>query len=192
MTDQIEIRSGETTTPPEIDETIREFCRGISDNSPPVYVRVERRRDAQLNECFFNVQRAVEKKGGQLIYGWTIWLWPKVLVEAEHHAVWQKPTGELADVSPKADGEAKILFLTDPVATFDFQKRSSRDNIRKALVDDDDVRALISFTKQIYDLVTDNKVGSKVTLTGPDIGLFKSLQSIRSDLVRRIKIRVAS
>jgi len=68
----------------------------------------------------------------------------------------------------------------------------SRDNIRKALVDDDDVRALISFTKQIYDLVTDNKVGSKVTLTGPDIGLFKSLQSIRSDLVRRIKIRVAS
>ena len=165
------------------------FCREISDKATPLLVRVEAHPEAQFNECFFNVRSIVQKRGGQLIYGWTIWLWPKVWIEAEHHAVWEKPTKELVDVSPKADDESKIVFLPDPSATFDFQSQTSRDNIRKPLVDDDDVRAFFSFARQLYSLIADNKVGPPVTLKGTDIQTFKWLQSVLANLTSRIKAR---
>ena len=41
-------------------------------------------------------------------------------LEAVHHAVWHRPDNTLADVTPKVDGEQRILFLPDPARPFDF------------------------------------------------------------------------
>ena len=46
-------------------------------------------------------------------FGWTIWETPGVCIEAEFHSVWQRENADLVDITPKPDGEQKILYLRD-------------------------------------------------------------------------------
>lgn len=41
------------------------------------------------------------------------------MVEGEFHAVWQSPTGELADLTPKLNDATEIMFLSDPSAKYE-------------------------------------------------------------------------
>ena len=66
-----------------------------------------------MNECFLNVEGYVQKHGGASTLGWAIWQRANVLIEAEAHAVWKSPTGELIDVTPHSYDEKQILFLPD-------------------------------------------------------------------------------
>jgi hypothetical protein len=109
-----------TITPPEIDEAVRIFCSEVAPGNEPIHVKVIPRRGAKQDECFPNVREAVRAQGGRIVYGWTIWVWPRVYFEAEHHAVWETPGGTLVDVTPKAAGEKRILFQPDPGRTYDF------------------------------------------------------------------------
>ena len=38
--------------------------------------------DAKPGECFHNVRRCIEKSDGAEVFGWEIWSWPGVYVEA--------------------------------------------------------------------------------------------------------------
>lgn len=67
-------------------------------------------------------QRSEEggRAGGSLASGWAIGTTPGVyFVEAEHHGVWRRRTGELVDVSPQPHLPKRILFLPDPNAIYD-------------------------------------------------------------------------
>ena len=67
---------------------------------------------AVKNNCFNDVPKYIKgHEGYKMVYGWTIWEWSDVWVEAEFHAVvWD---GEkMVDVMPH-DGEAEIMFLPD-------------------------------------------------------------------------------
>lgn len=141
-----------TITPPEIDAIVEEFCHKLAPGNTPIYVDVIPRVSAIQDECFFNVGQAVADEGGTIVFGWAIWLWPRVLIEANHHAVWGRPRSRLVDITPKADGEKRILFLPDARQVFDFQTFQRVDNVRQAIADDDDVRGLISFSQQIHAL----------------------------------------
>lgn len=72
--------------------------------------------------------------------GWLIWIMPGVMmIEAEFHSVWVSPTGEMIDITPKAQGENKILFLPDKKLKYKgFQINNMRLNIspKIRLVDD--------------------------------------------------------
>jgi hypothetical protein len=92
-----------------------------------------------VNECFQNVRRKAEREGGSIQFGWAIWTWPRVFIEAEHHAVYVPPDGQpWQDVTPAEDPETKRrLFLPDDTATYDFKNEGvRRDNVRMALSDD--------------------------------------------------------
>lgn len=52
--------------------------------------------------------------GGEAVYGWCLWLFPGVWVEAEFHTVWRSSDDELIDVTPKVGGEKAIMFVIDP------------------------------------------------------------------------------
>lgn len=80
-----------TTTPSRIDESVRSFCRYLNRSAEPVYVDVQPGQADKRVECFFNVRRYVEGSGGQFAYGWSIKIWEKVYIEAEHHSVWLRP-----------------------------------------------------------------------------------------------------
>jgi hypothetical protein len=150
-----------TITPPEIDETVRKFCLAISPENAPVYVEVVPHGVAKQDECFPNVRNIVRSKGGEIAYGWTIWIWPKVLVEAEHHAVWQKSDGTLVDITPKAHAEKQILFLPDPGRIYDFEMERRLDNVRRAIADNEEVRLYISLVARLDAFTEEHRVGRR-------------------------------
>lgn len=121
-------------TPPAITPEIEAFCQTIS-ASKPIYFSVEPPPGAGASDCFFNVESVVAATGGTALFGWTIWERSGVYIEAEHHSVWLPPLAAApVDVTPKENGERRILFLTDSTALYDGEL--ARPNIRHALVDD--------------------------------------------------------
>ena len=135
------------TTPPRITANIRRLCRKISNLDEPVFVRVSADPGGGLADCFEDVRRQIEKFGGQVQHGWTIWEWPGLFVEAEFHAVWRHPDGTLVDVSPKKDGEEVILFAPDRDRTF---KGVRQDNVRLAVSRDPRVKKLLQLQEDYH------------------------------------------
>jgi hypothetical protein len=125
-----------TIAPKALSGRVREFCRTVNADSEPVFVPVVPAEDALARECFPNVARLVEERGGALVYGWAVWMWPNVYIEAEHHAVWRAPGGALLDPTLTPHGEDRILSVPDPAADYDFAGNRLRDNIRWPLTSD--------------------------------------------------------
>lgn len=142
------VRVTRLTTPRLITEQVRAFCR-VQHWLAPVFAPVEIGGEAREDNCFYNVRSLVERAGGSLCLGWCIWLWPKVFIEGEHHCIWRDPSGRLVDVTPKADGEARVVFAEDPGATFDWDGPLRRDNIRRSLVADRRVAEYLELSEQL-------------------------------------------
>lgn len=121
------------TVPRTVTPEIRAFCRTFAAGDP-VFVRCRPDKDAIASECFDNVARKVARAGGSIVSGWAIWTTPGVYLEAEHHGVWRRRTGELVDVSPQPNLPRRILFLPDPAAVHD--PLAPRDNVLVAIGDD--------------------------------------------------------
>jgi hypothetical protein len=138
-----------TTTPKEITKEIFELCAKIDPTQKPVFVNVVVKSNGRLDDCFENVRLLIAKEGGVARYGWTIWEQPEVLVEGEFHAVWQTPEGKLLDVTPKRDGENKILFLPDSKRVW---QEEPIDNIRFPLKDTPAIRLMIRFNEASFAL----------------------------------------
>jgi hypothetical protein len=99
------------TTPEVITPDIKEFSRELKSQQPE-YVQVVPSLGGRIGRCWENVNAVVRKSGGQRVHGWTIWERPPLFLTSEFHAVWRTADGELVDVTPKADGEQRVLFAT--------------------------------------------------------------------------------
>ena len=112
------------TTPEVITPDIKEFSRELK-SQPPEYVQVVPLLSGRIGRCWENVGAVVRQNRGQRRYGWTIWERSGLFLTAEFHAVWRTADGELVDVTPKADGEHRVLFSTAPQysQTFNFLHR---------------------------------------------------------------------
>ena len=90
------------------------LCKSISKDSDPLYLDVEMIDGTIPNECYENVEKMISNNGGEIQYGWQIWeTLPGVMAEAEFHAVWKNPDGQLKDISFKKNKVSKILFVED-------------------------------------------------------------------------------
>lgn len=143
----------QTRTPLDINEKICALCTRITREFEPVYVPVNPLGGGTTNECFYNVRRQVKKNGGVPIYGWSIWEWPKVLVEAEFHCIWKSPNGDLVDISPRPDQQSKILFLQDSSKAFNFHQPTRTDSIRMALNPDPLIDEFIKELERVQSLI---------------------------------------
>ena len=126
-------------TPSSSDVQVREFCRHLNVRSKPVLLPITADARSQPLDCFNNIRHKVASEGGRIVYGWTIWIWPKVYIEAEHHAVFERPGGgDWVDVTPShTAGITSRLFVEDASAIYDFENEGvRRDNIRHALTRD--------------------------------------------------------
>jgi hypothetical protein len=101
------------TTPDAITDTIRQLCNQLVPNTPARYLSVTPVTGAEPQDCFAVVEHHVRKNGGRSCYGWQIWEWPHVMLEAEFHAVWEDRDGKLHDLTPKFSLVDRILFLPD-------------------------------------------------------------------------------
>ncbi len=102
------------TTPIEpLSDRLMRHCRSISD-AQPVFLRyTDLGQGFGSGQCHANVLHCVRVHGGKRINGWLIWE-SAPFDDAEFHCVWENPEGELLDVTPRKDGEERILFLPDP------------------------------------------------------------------------------
>lgn len=137
------------TTPESINENVNRLCDEIGTGTQPVYVPVSPERGLSADACFKNVQAKVKKDGGSLQHGWIIWEAPEKLIEAEFHAVWVSPEGELIDITPKPDGETQILFVPDNKRVYE---NEPVDNFRLALSDDPEVQRIMQQSEQMFAL----------------------------------------
>ena len=99
----------ERITPP-----IKRLCRKLAADSLPRFVPVLAASNAKANAAHENVEDTIRVNGGVHAPGWLIWEMRGILVNAERYTCWRSPEGDLIDVSPKPDGEKRILFLQGP------------------------------------------------------------------------------
>lgn len=120
------------TTPTVISKEIIDFCKEIDPTYFPKYIPVVQSEDVRFNYCMTDVPKYIEKHGGRVQFGWTIWEYPSIFLEAEFHATWINPQGKIIDITPKPDGETTILYLKDSKRVYE---NKLVDNIRKPLRD---------------------------------------------------------
>lgn len=81
-----------------------------------------------------------------MLCGWQLWEWPHVLVEAEFHAVWQSPQGQMIDLTPKPHQESTVLFVPDVRRRY---TGATVDNVRLPVRDDQLIRHFIAVSEAI-------------------------------------------
>ena len=84
----------------------------IGSKNVPQYVPIKVENYSTINNCFYNLIDKVSIDKGMIIYGWKIHQ-TKLLLEAERHAVWKSPSGELIDITPDVEYSDKTLFLEE-------------------------------------------------------------------------------
>jgi hypothetical protein len=123
------------------------FCRSIVKEPNPSYISVRPLRRAPANECFRILPKHIDANGGEQVIGWTIWEWPRVLIEAEFHCVWRHPEGALLDITPKSLSIPRILFLPDSSRSY---KGRQVDNIRKPLDHDPAIQRFCELSSRLH------------------------------------------
>ena len=101
------------TITPMIDQNVKKFCNDYINKNELFYVDIIPDKNAKMHNCFYNVDDVIKKYGGSKIYGWVIWKWPNILIEAEAHAIWKREDGKYIDVTPHEKNINKILFVPD-------------------------------------------------------------------------------
>lgn len=166
---------------------VLEFCQRIGP-AIPVRLTIQPEAGCLPGDCFPNVRQKVEREGGSIRYGWAIWEWPRVFIEAEHHAVYESPDGVLVDVTPamQEDPQMARLFLPDDSTVFDFnQPRARRDNIRQALTDDSLIHEYLKLPPEITDIMNRTS-GQGAVIPGPDAERLTFIMKEMSRLKRQI------
>ncbi|MBP2296590.1 SEC-C metal-binding domain-containing protein [Azospirillum rugosum] len=166
-----------SSTPKAVTNIIEEFCRSIAP-APPVFVPVVPEPTAVVSECFPNVAAKVERDGGEIAYGWSIWEWPGVFIEAEHHAVWRSPTGDLIDVTPRPEREKKVLFVPDPETVYDWESNRRIDNRRLAIADDPYLREFLENAAEMAAFMERKSVGLTVSFNPAELFPLASRQQV--------------
>ena len=135
---------------PSVTEPVIALCRRIHPSNSPDYVIVKPEPGMKQVDCFLNVRKKVEAKGGRIQYGWAIWQCGQYYLEAEHHAVYEPPTGPpWVDITPPLLPTIdRILFLPDDTAVYGFNTDQLRDNMRMPLVSDSRVQEFCGLSSE--------------------------------------------
>ncbi len=152
-----------TGTPARITEAIKTLCREISPDHAPGFVVVALEADSKPHECFYNVKQKIARDRGHIVYGWAIWEWPRVFLEAEHHAVWSDGD-RLVDVTPHVPASDRILFLPDPQRVYDYVTKKRILNVKRSLGNFPSVERWIEAIDRMQQYMEDNSKGSIVTM----------------------------
>jgi hypothetical protein len=179
-----------TRTPPKITEQIQALCRDLDNTQEPMYVPVQPDPDSKPLECFVNVRDKVERDGGRIRFGWAIWEWARVMIEAEFHANWISPGGEQIDITPKPEGISRILFLPASTDIYDYNREYYRiDNIRRPLADDPLVAEYIRATEEVFEFEERLSPGSYIDSENPAFELLNTMKERKARIFLELKSR---
>lgn len=126
---------------------VLQFCAQTVKCEPPTSVRTQPMEGEPQRDCFLTVEKQVALLGGECVIGWAIWETPGVFMEAEFHAVWRTPEGELVDITPRPIPLPHIVFARDCHRKYNGLQV---DNIRKPLVGDVDLLHLFALYRERF------------------------------------------
>ena len=163
------------------------FCRGLSHCSPNS-VPLRPLDDMPPDECFHIVKQHVAINGGRQVFGWSIWEWPGVFLEAEFHSVWETQDGDLIDVTSKQTHFDSITFLHDPKKQYEGCQVNS---VRKPLIDSLTVRKFIKANDEIFNALNKGalKYQREVAMTPELAKLYRHRESSYNKLVVKFGAR---
>lgn len=163
------------------------FCRGLSD-CKPITVPLKPLPDVPPDECFHVVKQHIAINGGRQVFGWSIWEWSGVYLEAEFHSVWETPDGILIDVTPKQIHCDAIIFLHDPKKQYE---GCQVNNVRKPLVDSLTVRKFIEANNQIFNALNKGaaKYKNEVAMTPELARAYRRRERLYCQLVEKFGAR---
>ena len=107
--------------------------------------------NSKENDCIPIVDNKVDNFGGKRILGWQIWK-SGYMIEAELHAVWESPDGDLRDITPKIIPIKQILFVEDETLVYDGRQVN---NVRLNITNNKLVEDFIEACN--YDFLAQNK-----------------------------------
>lgn len=112
-------KTTEPLTPIIESQSVSMISEKINSQHIPEYINVFPMKNAPIQECFDIVEKHIQINGGKRILGWVLWELPSLFIEAEFHAIWESPTGELKDLTPRPSPTKRILFIRDPSMIYD-------------------------------------------------------------------------
>lgn len=128
---------------------VLDFCRHVVQDQTPVVIPYKPLLGKPVRECFSIVPEHIIAHGGKQLIGWAVWETPGMLIEAEFHAVWQDPQGNLVDLTPRGTHYQTTLFLPDPGREYCGRQI---DNFRRPLVDDPDVARFVYLATRLFQI----------------------------------------
>lgn len=170
-----------TGNPSALRPDIIALCAGIAPDQSPQFIEHRPAPTAIFRECFPNVLEQIKAHGGELVFGWAIWEWPGVFIEAEHHGVWLVD-GTLVDVTPHECPVTQVLFLPDPSSPYDFANATRRNNIKRAIHPAPVVQEWLDVTDTIYNKLEACSVGLEYRLSPRDQRQLAELQAHSDEL----------
>jgi len=152
----------------------------INSKKTPKFVSIKAENYSTINNCFYNLIDKVAIDKGEIIYGWKIHQ-TGLLVEAERHAVWKSPIGELIDITPDIERNEKTLFLEEDKGWI-YQGQYT-DNIRINITDNPLVDDFILLCETITKLWQTGKRKSKleIAILKPVADVIKFLEKDKND-----------
>lgn len=151
-------------TPERVTPAIASLCRDVSPGHEPIYVDVAPDPEARPSECFPNVRARVARDGGEILYGWVIWEWRRVFIEAEHHAVWLSE-GRMLDITPHVPPSTRVLFLPDPDRAYDFVTERRLQNRRQSLDELPMASAWVEAANDLWNYVEASSQGRTINMS---------------------------
>ena len=179
-----------TIEPDGITPGILRACREVVADQPPTFVTVEPEAGAHVNKCIGNALESTRLNGGEVVMGWKIYLWPRVLVQLIGHAVVRR-SDVLRCITPSRTSEDSVLFLADSTITFDESDPSARLGAKMVpLRDDPDVVRFIEVEQAVSRIKAQlPRTSGPVAVAGTGALRLNALQKEQPELIRRITLQ---
>ena len=126
---------------------VSSFCRKVSPGQPPILITHDPLPGKPLKECFSIVPEHIAANGGKQKFGWAVFEFKRVWLEAEFHVVWEREDGVLLDLTPREVSLDKILFIPDPERKYEGVQINS---IFSAISKKPCVKKFIKLSKAFY------------------------------------------
>lgn len=161
--------------PKEIFPYVREFCRTLNPENGPFFLKVTPEEAAKPLACTLNVEDKIQKEGGSAVYGWKIWEWYGLMIEAEFHTVWRSADGDLYDITPNEGGYEKVLFLPDESIRYEGKQIN---NVRRSLSGNSKVQSYIEAHEHLFEIYNrgDRAFQYKIELSDAETMELKKVQ----------------
>lgn len=167
-------------TPKALAPLVLQLVADLGLAGTPMYLEVAPVAGAKMLDCFPVVAAHVDEVGGAVCYGWRIWELPWAYIEAEFHAVWRSPDGDLIDITPNQLGATRVLFVEAPDAVYEGRQVK---NVRRMLGENPAVGEFIDASDAEFDFLNRGSRADEyhLRLTPAEAAELHAIRSRRAD-----------